>query len=128
MSRSKKKLGYVHRSLFKKNMFNEKKRELRQKSYKLLLNPKVSISPFCLFWKRNSLINKNLINKKIGLYNGWGFNHTDITKDYIGFKLCELNTTRRTPIHKGKQRQKKKVVKKTNIDKVMIYKKKKGWA
>jgi hypothetical protein len=43
--------------------------------------------------------------------------------------LCDLHKTRRTPIHKIKQRQKKKVVKKTNVDKTLVYKKKKkGWA
>jgi len=128
MSRSKKKIGYVHRSLFLKNMNNEEKKELRQSCYKLLINPKMVIEPSCLFWKRSSLINENLLNKKIAVYNGWGFNHADITKDLIGFKLCELHTTRRTPRHKGKQRQKKKVVKKTNVDKTLNYIKKKGWA
>jgi len=106
-------------------MFNEKKKELRQKNLKLIVNSKVNIAPSCLFWKRNSLINKNLINKKIGIYNGWGFLHTDITKDFIGFKLSEIHTTRRTPVHKNKLRQKKKVVKKTNVDKTSVYKKKK---
>lgn len=128
MARSKKKLNYVHRSSFKKNMLNTKKVELREKIHRLMISTKVRLEPSCLFWKRNSLINENLINKKIGVYNGWGFHHTDITKDFLGLKLCGLNTTRRTPVHKGKQRQNKKVVKKSNIDKTILYKKKKGWA
>jgi len=124
MCRSKKKICYVHRSLFKKNMFNEKKKELRQKNLKLIVNSKVNIAPSCLFWKRNSLINKNLINKKIGIYNGWGFLHTDITKDFIGFKLSEIHTTRRTPVHKNKLRQKKKLLKKQMLIKHLFIKKK----
>jgi len=48
----------------KKICLMKKKKELRQKNLKLIVNSKVNIAPSCLFWKRNSLINKNLINKK----------------------------------------------------------------
>ena len=127
MSRSKKKIGYVHKSLFKKSLKNfAVKKELRKYTYNLLLNQKVKVSPPFMFWKRDTFINKRLIGHKIAVYNGFYFLPSSITKNYLGFKLKQLTVSSRTPKHKGKQRQKKKVIR-HNLDKEALYRKKKGW-
>jgi hypothetical protein len=56
------------------------------------------------------LLNKRLANtaRTIGIYNGLGFIILHLKKNYFGYKLGEYSLSRRTPRHKGKQRQKKK--------------------
>jgi ribosomal protein S19 len=55
------------------------------------------------------LLNKRLANttKTIGIYNGFVFIILHLKKKYFGYKLGEYSVSRRTPKHKGKQRQKK---------------------
>jgi ribosomal protein S19 len=56
-------------------------------------------------------LNKRLAKtgRTIGIYNGFGFIILHLKKKYFGYKLGEYVISRRTPKHKGKQRQKKKV-------------------
>jgi ribosomal protein S19 len=112
MSRSKYKLNFVHRSQINKFLNNKIKRTSRQGLYKHMVNKYVSISPILFFWKRASCISKKLLNKKICVYNGIMFHIINTNIKLRGFKLGEFSVSRRKPIHKGKQKQIKKIVKK----------------
>lgn len=115
MARSKSKLIYLHRSQFKKFLFNPKKRNIRtQKYYNLLQDPKISIRPFFLLWKRNANINNYYINNKIAIYNGKIFIINNLKLDVKGYKFGELANTKKRIKHTGKQRQIKKIIKKLN--------------
>jgi len=112
MSRSKYKLMFVHRSQINKFLNNKIKRSTRQGLYKHMVNRFISISPIYFFWKRSSNINKKILNKKICVYNGTIFHIININPKFRGFKLGEFSVSRKKPIHKGKQKQIKKIVKK----------------
>ena len=116
MSRSTHKVLFVHRSQLS-NYFNSKrKRDLRTKQnlYRFMLNRYISISPTCFFWKRYSSINRHLINKKVCIYNGKIFQVANINMKCRGLKLGEFSVSRRRPIHKGKQKQIKRIIKKVS--------------
>jgi len=110
LARSIFKTVYVHRSQFKKFLFNSEKRDLREKYYDFLTKKNVKISPYFFFWKRNSSINKWLLNSNISIYNGVSFNivHTDLP-NYKGYKLGEFSVSRKKPMHTGKRKQIKKI-------------------
>jgi ribosomal protein S19 len=78
-----------------------------------MVNRYVSVSPVNFFWKRNSLLNKKLLNKRICIFNGKLFHIINTNINFRGFRLGEFSVSRKRPIHKGKQRQLKKVFKKT---------------
>jgi len=112
MSRSKYKLKFVHRSQINKFLNNKIKRTNRQGLYKHMVNRFVTISPLNFFWKRSSNINKRLSNKKICIYNGKIFHIVNINAKFKGFRLGEFSVSRKKPVHKGKQKQIKKIVRK----------------
>lgn len=122
MVRSKFKLIYIHRSQFKRFLFNKIKRILRTKNfYKFLQNPKVSIRPFFLLWKRSANITNHYLNNKIAIYNGQLFLFSNVKLYIKGYKFGEVSNTRRKPKHAVKQRQIKKVIKKNNEEKLKKY-------
>jgi len=110
MSRSLYKIAYVHRSLFKDCL-------LKKTNFKFNIKDKTKIKKMknipqsLYFWKRSSNINKTLLNKKIGVYNGKVFITLNVNKNIIGNKLGEFCLTRQKPLHSGKQKQIKKVLK-----------------
>ena len=77
-----------------------------------MVNKYVSVSPIYFFWKRYSSLSKKLLNKKICVYNGQMFHIINTNVRGRGFKLGEFSVSRRKPIHKGKQKQIKKIVRK----------------
>jgi len=107
MCRSQKKANYVHKSLFKKSMLRREKSRIHSKMSKLFVDKKAKVIPSSILWKRNSLINKNILNKKLCIYNGYKFIVVNISAKLKGFRLGEVSVTRRRPKHKGKKRQKK---------------------
>lgn len=114
MSRSKYKLPFVQRSQISKFLNNKIKRTTRQYLYQYMINKYVSISPIYFFWKRYSNVSKKLINKKICVYNGIIFHIVNLNVKCRGFRLGEFSVSRKKPVHKGKQKQIKKIVKKIN--------------
>jgi len=111
MSRSLYKLPYVHRSLWAKSIKSRKYITYSEKLAEKTLPYTSNLVSNFHFWKRNSLLNKRLAKtaKTIGIYNGLGFVILHLKKRYFGYKLGEYAVSRRSPRHKGKQRQKKKV-------------------
>jgi len=107
MCRSLKKCNFVHKSLFKKSMLRREKSKIHSKMSKFFVDKKAKIMPSSVFWKRNSLINKNILNRKLCIYNGFRFVVVNISNKHKGFRLGEFSVTRRRPKHKGKKRQKK---------------------
>lgn len=114
MSRSKFKIPFVHRSQITKFLNNKIKRTTRQNLYQYMVNKYVSISPLYFFWKRYSNVSKKLLNKKICVYNGIVFHIINLNQKTRGFRLGEFSVSRKKPIHKGKQKQIKKIVRKLN--------------
>jgi len=110
MSRSKYKVKFVHRSQINRFLYNKIKRTSRQNLYKHMVSRYVSVSPILFFWKRYSNLSKNLVNKKICIYNGQIFHIVNKNFKYRGFKLGEFAVSRRRPVHKGKQKQIKKII------------------
>lgn len=108
MGRSKSKLIYVHRSQFPRFFYNVKKKKLRKNFYKFIAEKKANIGAFYFFWKRSSILNKKLVHKRFALYNGFLFHILRTDGRHQGYRLGEFTATRRTPKHKGKQRQLKK--------------------
>jgi len=107
MCRSLKKANFVHKSLFKKSILRREKSKIHSKMLKFFVDKKAKVFPSSILWKRNSLINKNLINKKLAIYNGFRFVIVNISTKHKGFRLGEFSVTRRRPKHKGKKRQTK---------------------
>jgi ribosomal protein S19 len=120
MSRSLYKLPFVHRSIFKNCLDNKSKKKGQILNEKKIKN----IPHYLYFWKKNSLINNNLLFKKIGVYNGKVFLSLNVAVPFIGYKLGQFCITRIKPPHRGKQKQKKKVQKtifdKTPASKIVI--------
>lgn len=108
MCRSSKKCNFVHKSLFKKSLLRREKSKIHAKMSKFFVDKKAKIMPSSIFWKRNSPINKNILNRKLCIYNGFRFIVVNISAKHKGFRLGEFSVTRRKPKHKGKKRQKKK--------------------
>jgi ribosomal protein S19 len=108
MARSLSKLIYVHRSQFPRFFYNSKKKILRRGFVKLVVEKTANLGAYYYFWKRNSVINRKMLNKKFGLYNGFIFHVLRTDYRHQGFKLGEFSVTRRSAKHKGKQRQLKK--------------------
>lgn len=111
MARSLYKLPYVHRSLWAKSIKSRKNIRYSSVLSEKILPYETVLASNLYFWKRSSLLNKRLAqtNKTIGIYNGFGFIILHLKKKFFGYKLGEYAVSRRTPKHKGKQRQKKKV-------------------
>jgi len=57
------------------------------------------------------LLNLNLLDKKISIYNGRVFISLNVIKQIIGYKLGSFCITKKKPPHIGKQKQIKKVSK-----------------
>lgn len=105
MGRSKSKLVYIHRSQFKKYLFNNKKRIIRTPNYyELLLNKKATIKPFFLLWKRGAPTVNHYVDNKIGIYNGKYFLVNNVKDATKGFKLGELANARKKPNHKASKK------------------------
>jgi len=111
MSRSLYKLPFVHRSIWAKSVKSRKYITYSEKLLEKTLPYEINLVSNFHFWKKSSLLNKRLAKtgKTIGIYNGYGFVILHLKKRYFGYKLGEYVVSRRTPKHKGKQRQKKKV-------------------
>jgi len=67
-----------------------------------------SIPRFLYFWAKSSLLNLNLLDKKISIYNGRVFISLNVIKQIIGYKLGSFCITKKKPPHIGKQKQIKK--------------------
>ena len=104
MSRSLYKIPFVHRSVFKNCLDNKASKESSVSQKKKLKN----ISHYLYFWKRYSLINENLLYKKVGVYNGKVFISVNISRNNLGYNFGQFCITRIKPPHRGKQKQKKK--------------------
>lgn len=100
MSRSLFKPVFVHKSLFEDCLKNKERN---------ILKNNVNISKFLYFWAKHSSINTNLVDKKIGIYNGKVFITLNVSKNIMGYKLGQFCITRKKPPHVGKQKQTKKV-------------------
>lgn len=111
MSRSLYKLPYVHRSLWEKSINARKNRIFTKKMAELIIPAKTELEKNYYFWKRSSTFNDRLVKtgKTIGVYNGFAFVILYLKKNFSNYKVGQFNVTRRSPKHKGKQRQKKKV-------------------
>jgi len=111
MARSLYKLPYIHRSLWAKSIKSRKYIKYSQVLAEKILPYETVLASNLYFWKRSSILNKRLANtnKTIGIYNGFGFIILHLKKKFFGYRLGEYSVSRRTPKHKGKQRQKKKV-------------------
>jgi len=107
MCRSLKKANFVHKSLFKKSLLRREKSKIHSKMARFFVDKKAKVFPSSILWKRNSLINRNLLNRKLALYNGFRFVIVNISVKHKGFRLGEFSVTRRRPKHKGKKRQTK---------------------
>ena len=107
MCRSLKKVNYVHKSLFKKSLLRRDKSKIHSRMTKMFIDKKAKVFPSSILWKRNSLINKNMVNKKLCIYNGFRFVVVNISTKLKGFRFGEFSVTKRRPKHKGKKRQKK---------------------
>ena len=85
MSRSLKKVPYVHHSLEKKLMKNiEEKKKTVIKT-----------------WSRSSLITPDFVGQTIGVHNGKTFIPVYITENMVGHKLGEFSPTRSFRGHAG---------------------------
>jgi len=103
MSRSLYKIPFVHKSITKKCLGNKKYKKIKISESQKLKN----IAHYLYFWKRSSIINKNLLDKKIAIYNGKIFISLTVNKNHIGFYLGQFCVSRKTPAHRGKQKQNK---------------------
>lgn len=110
MARSLSKIPFVHRAVFKQSL--KSKSKLKFNLEKLLLDQKVKFNRNICFWNRSSNINKNLLNKRTIVYNGYRFLYLNVNSDIVGNKFGQFVRTRRKPKHKGKKRQVKKIIKK----------------
>jgi len=110
MARSIVKVPFVHRAMFKKSL--ESKFKLKFNLENLLLDQKAKFNRNVCFWNRSSTINKNLLNNKTIVYNGYRFLYLNVNTDIVGYKFGDFVRTRRKPKHKGKKRQTKKIIKK----------------
>jgi len=111
MSRSLYKLPFIHRSLWTKSIKMRKHIKYSEVLTQKVLPHETNVASNLYFWKRSSVLNKRLAktNKTICIYNGFGFIILHLKNKFFGYKLGEYSVSRRTPKHKGKQRQKKKV-------------------
>jgi len=109
MSRSLYKLPYVHRSVWARSIKSRKYIVYPEKLGEKTLPYSGTLSNF-YFWKRGSVLTKRLsrTNRTIGIHNGLGFVVLHLKRRYFGYKFGEYSVSRRSPRHKGKQRQKKK--------------------
>jgi len=107
MSRSIYKPNFVHKSMFEDCLLNKEKNILKKNNNIL----DKSVPRFLYFWKKNSSLNLNLLDKKISIYNGKVFISLYVIKQVVGYKLGSFCVTRKKPPHIGKQKQIKKVSK-----------------
>ena len=108
MSRSLYKVPFVHLSCFE-NKIKDKK--IKNLSF-YLKNTKRKVPENLFFFKRKSVVNFQLLNKKIAVHNGYYFPELIMVIDTIGFRLGEFSTSRKYPKHKGKQKSIKRIVRK----------------
>jgi len=110
MSRSLYKLPYIHRSLWEKSIKSRIKIKYKKKMMDLIIPAGTVLEKNLYFWKRGSLLNNSLIksNKTIGVYNGFAFIIMHLNNNTSNYKLGQFSVTRRSPRHKGKQKQQKK--------------------
>ena len=111
--RSVYKVPFVDRSTFNKYINHRKKNNIHKKlesKFKIL---KVKVPHFLVFWKKNTLINKNaLIGKKIVVYNGKYYIIVNLNKYCIGYRLGQLVVTKKMCKHTSKNKKVRKVIKK----------------
>ena len=107
MSRSIYKPSFVHKSMFEECLLNKEKNILKKSNNVVDKN----VPRFLYFWKKNSPLNLNLLDKKISIYNGKVFISLYVIKQVVGYKLGSFCVTRKKPPHIGKQKQVKKVSK-----------------
>jgi ribosomal protein S19 len=106
MSRSIYKPSFIHKSLFEDCLINKEKNTIKND---IVIDKQKNIPRFLYFWTKNSLLNLNLLDKKISIYNGKVFISLNVIKQIIGYKLGSFCVTRKKPPHIGKQKQNKKV-------------------
>jgi len=106
MSRSIYKPSFIHKTLFEDCLINKEKNAIKNN---IVIDKQKNIPRFLYFWTKNSLLNLNLLDKKISIYNGKVFISLNVIKQIIGYKLGSFCVTRKKPPHIGKQKQNKKV-------------------
>jgi len=106
MSRSIYKPSFIHKSLFEDCLINKEKNTIKNN---IVIDKQKNIPRFLYFWTKNSLLNLNLLDKKVSIYNGKVFISLNVIKQIIGYKLGSFCVTRKKPPHIGKQKQNKKV-------------------
>ena len=106
MSRSLYKPSFVHKSMFEDCLLNKEKNNLKKNN---IIDKNIPRNLY--FWKKNSPLNLNLLDKKISIYNGKVFISLYVIKQVVGYKLGSFCVTRKKPPHIGKQKQNKKVSK-----------------
>jgi ribosomal protein S19 len=106
MSRSIYKPSFIHKSLFEDCLINKEKNTIKNN---IVIDKQKNIPRFLYFWTKNSLLNLNLLDKKISIYNGKVFISLNVIKQIIGYKIGSFCVTRKKPPHIGKQKQNKKV-------------------
>jgi len=111
--RSVYKVTFVHRSVFNKYVDRRKKLNVHSGIQSDLNKKKIKLPRYLIFWTKSSKLSRNrLIGRKIAIHNGRVYMFVSLKKGVVGFKLGQFVITRRTVIHSGKFKQKKKLVQK----------------
>ena len=108
--RSLYKVPFVHRSVFFKYVDRRRKLSVHSNIQGILNRKKIKMPRYLVFWKKSSkLSGSKLIDRKIAIHNGKVYMFVSLKKGTIGFKLGQFTITRRTVIHSGKMKNKKKL-------------------
>jgi len=111
--RSLYKAPFVHRSVMNKYVERRKRLNVHSEIQSVLNRRKIKLSRSVIFWNKSSKFVKNrLIGRKIAIHNGKVYMFVGLKKGVVGFKLGQFVITRRTVIHSGKFKQKKKLAQK----------------
>jgi len=111
--RSVYKVPFVHRSVFNKYVERRKKLNVHSEIQSVLNRRKIKLPRYVIFWNKSSKFSRNrLIGRKIAIHNGKVYMFVSLKKGVVGFKLGQFVITRRTVVHSGKFKQKKKLVQK----------------
>lgn len=108
--RSAYKIPFVHRSVFFKHVTRRKDYNVHSEIQSVLNRRKIRLPRYVIFWNKSSkLSNNKLIGRKIAIHNGKVYMFVSLKKWSVGFKLGQFAFTRRTVIHAGKSKQRKKL-------------------
>jgi len=104
------KVPFVHRSVFNKYVERRKKLNVHSEIQHVLNRRKIKLPRYVIFWNKSSKFSRNrLIGRKIAIHNGKVYMFVSLKKGVVGYKLGQFVITRRTVVHSGKFKQKKKI-------------------